>query len=111
MRCKRERSQRASFLSEGLVDDPAGCRMHPRIGDRVQPLLQLDVEVCEIPERTGKEEVFTDVAEWPFDFPLRLRPVGTAGARLIAVMPGEIEQGAVLDHEPVRVLADDGSLH
>src|SRR4051812_48407652 len=68
IRYKRERSQRAAFLGEGLVDDPAGSCMHPRIGDRVQPLLQLDVEVFEIPERTGEEEVFANVAERPFDF-------------------------------------------
>ena len=62
VRRKRERPQGASFLGEGLVHDPAGCRMHARIGDRIEPLPQLDVEVFEVPERAGEEEVLADIA-------------------------------------------------
>jgi hypothetical protein len=35
----------------------------------------------------------------------RLRPAGPAGARLEALVPDEVEQGPVVDHQPVGILA------
>ena len=42
--------QRRLFFGEGLVDDPLRGRVHPRIGDRVEPVTELDIEVVEIAE-------------------------------------------------------------
>lgn len=38
------------FLGEGLIDDPMGRGMHPRIGDSIQPMAELAVEVVQIAE-------------------------------------------------------------
>ena len=59
----------------------------------------------------AEEEVLADVAERPLDLALRFGPIGPAGARLKAVMAGEVDEGAVVDDEPVGVLADDRGLH
>ena len=47
----------------------------------------------------------------PLDLFLRLGPIGPAGARLEAVVAGEVDEGAVVDDESVGVLADDRGLH
>ena len=49
--------------------------MHTRIGDRVEPVPHLDIEVVEIAERGAEEEVLADVAERPLD-PLVLARYG-----------------------------------
>ena len=85
--------------------------MHARIGDRIEPMTELVVEVVEIAERAAEEEVLADVAERPLDLALRFGAIGPAGARLKAVMAGEVDEGAVVDDEPVGVLADDRGLH
>ena len=76
------------FFGKRLVDHPPGRRMHARIGNRAEPMPQLTVQIFEVAEGAGEEEVLPDIAEWPLDLALRLRPVGSAGARLEAVMAG-----------------------
>ena len=66
--------------------------MHARIGDRVEPMAQLVVQIVEIAEAAAEEEVLADVAERPLDLALRLGPIGPAGARLEAVVPGEVDR-------------------
>jgi hypothetical protein len=53
------------LLSEGLGDDPPGGRVDSRIGDRSEPVAQLGVQIVEVPERAGEEEVLVDIAVWP----------------------------------------------
>ena len=85
--------------------------MRTRIGDRVQPAAQLLIEVFKIAESATEKEILADIAERPLDFALRLGPIGPAGARLEAVVPGEIDKGAVVDDKPLSVFADHGRLH
>ena len=85
--------------------------MHARVGDHIEPMTELLVQVVEIAEGAAEKEVLADVAERPLDLALRFGPIGPAGARLEAVVPGEVDEGAVVDDEPVGVLADDRSLH
>src|SRR3546814_6908211 len=74
------------LLGERLVHDPPRGGVDPGIGDAVQPAPQLFVEVVQVAERAGQEEVLADVAERPLDLALRLCPVGLAGARVEAVV-------------------------
>ena len=61
--------------------------MNADIGNGVEPVDELDVEVVEIAEAAADKEVLADIAERPLDFPLGFRPIGVAGTRLKAVMP------------------------
>ena len=99
------------LLGEGLVDDPLGGGVHARIGDRVEPMPELGVQVVEVAERAGEEEVLADVAERPLDLALGLGPVGPAGLGLEAVVRGRGRRGAVVDDAALGVLADDRGLH
>ena len=94
---ERQGAQVRLLLGEGLVDDALRGGVHPRIGDRIEPMPQLGVEIVEIAERAGEEEVLADIPERPLDLALGLGPVGAAGLRLEAVMPGEVDQRAVVD--------------
>ena len=85
--------------------------MHPRIGDRVEPVAQLGVEIVEIAEAAGEEEVLADVAERPLDLALGLGPVRPAGLRVEAVVAGEVDQRPVVDDVALGILADDRGLH
>src|SRR5271170_395314 len=85
--------------------------MDPGIGDCVEPMPQLTIEIVEIAERAAEEEVFADIAERPFDFAFRFRSIRPAGARQEAIVPGKVEKRAIVDHEPVHILADDSRLH
>jgi hypothetical protein len=49
---------------ESLIDDPTGRGMHPKVGDPVQPMAELTVEIVEIAEGATEEEVLADIAEW-----------------------------------------------
>jgi hypothetical protein len=109
--CQWQRLQHRLLLSEGLVDDALRRGVHTRIGDRVEPMTELDIEIVEIAERASEEEVLADIAEWSLNLALGLRPIGPAGARLEAVMPRKINQAAVVDDQPIGILADDRRLH
>lgn len=65
--------------------------MHPRIGDLIEPASQLTIEIIEAAERAGEEKIFADIAERPLDFFPCLGPVRPAGARLEAVVAGQVE--------------------
>ena len=91
-RCQRQWPQMQLLLGEGFVDDPAGSRVHARVGHAVQPAAQLLVELRQIAEAAGQEEVFADVAERPLDFVFRFRPVGPACFWAKAVVAGKIDE-------------------
>jgi len=86
---KRQGLQRILFFCEGFVDDPPGRRMHARVGDRVEPMPELGVQILEVAERAAEEEVLADISERPLDFSLRFGSVWSAGARLEPIMPGQ----------------------
>src|SRR3954469_23182669 len=72
---------------------------------------ELAIEVVEMAEGAGEEEVLPDIAEGALDFALRFRPIGPTRTRLEAVVPGQVEQGSVVDHQALGILARDGRLH
>src|SRR5271166_337155 len=109
--CERQRLHRRLLLGEGLVDDALRRRVQARIGNRVEPAPKLRVEIVEVAERAAEEEVLTDVAERPFDLAFGLRPVGPAGSRLEAVVPGQVDKAAIVDDQTVGILADHRRLH
>jgi hypothetical protein len=71
-------------------------------------MLQLDVQVVEIAERAGEEEVVADIAI-ARPFPL-LWPIRTAGLELEAIMSGEVDQRSVVG-DAAAGFADDVRLH
>ena len=77
-----QRLERWLLLRKGVVDDALCGRMHTRIGNRVEPVPHLGIEVVEIAERGAEEEVLPDVAERPLDLTLGLGPIWPAGTRL-----------------------------
>ena len=67
---RAERRQRQRFevrllLGEGLIDDALSRGVHARIGYAIEPITQLDIQIVEIAEGAGEEEVLADVAIWP----------------------------------------------
>ena len=86
---------RSSAKCSATTRRVVACDAH--IGDLIEPLPELGVEIVEIAEAAAEEEVLADVAERPLDLALRLGPVRPAGLRQIAVVAGELEQGAVVD--------------
>ena len=85
--------------------------MHARIGDVVQPVAQLRVQVVEIAEDAAEKEVLANITKRPLDLALGLGAIGPAGARVKAVMAGEVDKPTIVDDEAPRVLADDRGLH
>src|SRR5690349_24275933 len=96
-RTGRELLKPGALLREMLRDDALGRGVYPDIGYLIEPLLQLLIEILEIAEAAAEEEVFADVAIWPLDFALRLRPIRLARLRQVAVMPGKFEQRPIVD--------------
>jgi len=111
VRRQRQRPQSWQFLGERLVDHALGGRVHTRVGHGVEPMAQLGIEVVEVAEAAGEEEVFADVTEWPLDFALRFGPIRAAGFRLEAEVPRQVDEASVVDDEAVGVLADHRGLH
>ena len=83
--------------------------MDADIGDGTEPIDELSVEVLEVAEAAAEKEVLADIAERPLDLPLRLRAIGSAGARLKAIM--QREQRAVVGDVALIVLAGHRGLH
>ena len=88
-RHQRQGLEHELLLGKGFVDDALRRRVHARVGHRAEPMGELGVQVVEIAERAGEEEVLADIAERPLDLTLGLGPVGAAGLRVEAVMPGQ----------------------
>ena len=72
------RDQRRLFLGEVLLDHTPGGGVDPGVGDGRAPGLELGVEVVEVAEGPGQEEVLADVAVGPLHLALGLRPVRPA---------------------------------
>jgi len=108
---KRQRLERRLLLGEDFIDDALRGGMHTWIGDRVEPVPQLRIEVVEVAKRSAKEEVLANVAERTLDLALGLGSIGPTGARLEAIVSRQVEKGTVVDDEAVRIFTDDRGLH
>jgi hypothetical protein len=53
---------------------------------------ELAVQIIEIAEAAGEEEVLPDVAERPLDFTLGLRAVRRAGLRVEAIVARKVDE-------------------
>lgn len=104
-----EELEHVGAVSPSVVDAAAP------VGDLIEPLGELDVQIVEVAEGAGQEEIFPNVAERPFDLPLGLGAVGFAGLRQKTVMGGQIDElGIVGDAAgPIGIFgfADHGGLH
>jgi hypothetical protein len=76
--------------------------VHPHVGHRVEPDLELPVQIVEIAEAPTLEERRFDVAHSPLDLSLHPGPVGWAGNGEIPVVVGEIEEPLVPAHHTRR---------
>src|SRR5262245_39790955 len=73
-------------------------------------MAQLGVQVVEIAEGAGKEEVLADIAIGPLYLSLGFGPIRPAGLGLVAIVPSKINQRPVVD-DAAASFADDGGLH
>ena len=53
-------------------DDPLGGAVDTNVGDGIEPVDELSVEVLEVAEAAAEKEVLADIAERPLDLSLRL---------------------------------------
>ena len=72
----RQRLEMRLFFGKVLKDNAAGGGMPAWIGDRIQPLPKLGIEVIKAAEGPAKEEVLAHVAEWPLHLPLVMARYG-----------------------------------
>jgi hypothetical protein len=83
---ERQRPKTRPLLGKGLVDHALRGGVQPRIGDAIEPLLQLAIQVVEIAERASEEEVLADVPIQSLDLAFGFGPIGAASLRLEAVV-------------------------
>src|SRR5215475_8962507 len=81
---ERQRFEMRLFLGESLIDDALGGGVNPGIGDRVEPVPELTVEIVEVAECAAEEEVLANITERPLHLALGFRSIGPAGAGLEA---------------------------
>ena len=77
------------LLGEVLDDDPPRGAVQAAVGDLVEPLAELGVQVIEVAEAAGEEKALAHVAEGPLHLALGLGPVGPAGLGQEAVVGGK----------------------
>ena len=107
----RQRLELSPLGSKGFGDDPLGGAVQPDIGHRVKPIAQLSIEIVEVAEGTGQEEVLAYVAERPLHLAFCLGAVRPAGLGLEAVMARQRQQRTVIDDVALVILADHRRLH
>ena len=108
----RQLLQLGLFLRKMLCTDAPGGGMHARIGDVIEPLPQLRVQVFKAAEAAAEEEVFPNVAERTFHLALGLGAIGFTGFGQVAVMTRELDQGAVVDDVTgLRILTAEHGAH
>jgi hypothetical protein len=106
-----QRLQLGLLGRECLGDDALGGAVDADVGNGIEPVDELGIEIVEVAEAAAEKEVLADIAEGPLDFPLGLCPVGPSGARLEAIMLRQGEQRAVVGDVALIVLAGDRGLH
>jgi hypothetical protein len=77
---------------ERFGDNTLGGAVDPDVGDGVEPVDQLRVEIFEVAEAATEEEVLSDIAERSLDLALGFGPVRTTGTRLEAIVRGQRQQ-------------------
>ncbi len=107
----RQTLEGGPLIGEVLDDDPPRGAVQAAVGHLVEPLGELGVQVVEVAEAAGEEEVLADVAERPLDLALGLCPVGPAGLEDEAVVGGEGQQLVVVDDAALIDLAEDSGAH
>jgi len=107
----RQRLELVPLGGEGVGDDPSRGAVQPDIGHRIEPVAQLIVEIVEVTEGPGQEEVLADIAERPLHLALGLGTVGPAGLGLEAVMARQGQERAVVDDVALIILAGHRRLH
>src|SRR5262249_37081082 len=90
-----QRLQLGLLGRESLGDDALGGAVNADVGDPIEPIDELRVEVLEVAEAAAEKEVLADIAERPLDLSFGFCPIGSAGARLEAIMLRQREQRAV----------------
>jgi hypothetical protein len=100
------------LLGGERLGDDALCRtMGADVGNGVEPIGQLSIEVVEVAEAASEEEVLPDVAEWSLNLSLGLGAIRPTGAGLEAIVPRQRQQGWVVDDVADIVLAGHRGLH
>ena len=72
-------------------------RMHPDVGDLVEPVPPLLIEVRIIGKRAAVDEIVTEIADRPLDFALGLGAIRPARARREAPVVREAEKLKIAD--------------
>ena len=100
------------LFGEMLGDDTPRGGMDAHIGHRIEPVVELCIEVLEIAELAAEEEVLTHVAERALDLALGLGAIRAARLGQEAVMAREVEQRAIVDDvTSLGVVTDHRRLH
>ena len=107
----RQRLESRLLLGEVLDDNAPGGAVQAAVGDLVEPLGELGVQVTQVAESPGQEEVLADIAERPLDFALGLGAVGPAGLGQVAVVTCQSEELVVVDDAALVDLAEDRGAH
>ena len=98
---------------ESLARPLPGRGMHPDIGDLVEPVAALLIEIGIIGKRPPVHEIVAEIAHRTLHFALRLRAVGPARARREAPVMGEAEKLEIAhERAPLQPqIARDDRLH
>src|SRR5918994_3680026 len=107
----RQRLQLWLLGIECLGDDALGRAVDPDVGDGVEPVDQLAIQIVEIAKAAAEEEVLPDIAEGSLDLALGFGPIRTTGPRLEAIMRGQRQERAIVDDVALIVLAGHCRLH
>ena len=86
--------------------------MRTPVGDLIEPVPELGIEVVEIAEAPAEEEVLPHIAERALHLALGLGPIRPTSTRLITIVFGKRAQGGVVDDVPaLGVLAMEHGAH
>jgi hypothetical protein len=96
-RSGRQGLKERPLLGEMPGNDAAGGGVHAAVVHLVEPLPELGVEVVEVAEGAGEEEVLAHVAKGPFHLAFGLRPVGPARLGQHAIVRGQLQELGVVD--------------
>ena len=104
-------NQMRLFLGQGRAGDALRGGVFAGVGPVVAPLGELSVEIVEIAESAGEEEVLAHIPERTLDLAPGLGAIRPAGARRRAVMAQQVDERRVVVHDALGRLPDDRGLH
>jgi hypothetical protein len=95
---RREVDGFQSFLQPALHGNRPGGTMNANVGDLIQPLSGLKVEIVQARERANpRPKIFAHVTDSVFDFALRTGPVRPASLESEAMVAGKVRETLVPD--------------